>query len=32
MGAVDPRVRELAQAANFAAFTVLCRSGDAMTQ
>ena len=31
MGAVDPRVRELAQQANFAAFTVLLRSGTPMT-
>jgi PPOX class probable F420-dependent enzyme len=31
MGAVDPRVRELAQQANFAALTVLLRSGAAMT-
>jgi PPOX class probable F420-dependent enzyme len=31
VGAVDPRVRELAQQANFAAFTVLLRSGTPMT-
>lgn len=31
MGAVDPSVRELAQAANFAAFTVQLPSGAAMT-
>jgi PPOX class probable F420-dependent enzyme len=31
MGAVDPKVRDLAQGANFAAFTVHLRSGDAMT-
>ncbi len=31
MGAVDPRVRELAQQANFAAFTVLLGSGTPMT-
>ena len=31
MGEVDPRVRELAQQANFAAFTVLLRSGTPMT-
>jgi PPOX class probable F420-dependent enzyme len=31
VGAVDPRVLELAQKANFAAFTVLLRSGAAMT-
>ena len=31
MGAVDPRVQELAQAPNFAALTVHLPSGDAMT-
>ncbi len=31
MGAVDSKVRELARAANFAAFTVNLRSGAAMT-
>jgi len=31
MAAVDPAVRELAQGANFAAFTVHLRSGAAMT-
>src|SRR6476620_12613066 len=31
MGAVDPGVRELAQAANFAVLTVLLRSGAAMS-
>jgi len=31
VGAVDPRVRELAQAANFAALTVLLRSGQPMS-
>lgn len=31
MGAVDPKVRELAQAANFATFTVHLPSGAAMT-
>lgn len=31
MGAVDPKVRELAQAANFAALTVHLPSGAAMT-
>jgi PPOX class probable F420-dependent enzyme len=31
MGALDPRVRDLAQAANFAALTVHLKSGDAMT-
>ncbi len=31
MGAVDPRILELAQKANFAAFTVLLRSGAPMT-
>ena len=31
MAAVDPRVRELAQAANFAVLTVLLRSGAAMS-
>jgi PPOX class probable F420-dependent enzyme len=31
MGAVDPKVRDLAQAANFAAFTVHLPSGTAMT-
>ncbi len=31
MGAVDPRVRDLAQAANFAALTVQLPSGAAMT-
>ena len=31
MGAVDPRVRELAQQANFAAFTVLLGLGTPMT-
>ena len=31
MGAVDTRVRELAQAANFAALTVLLRSGQPMS-
>lgn len=31
MGAVDPKVRDLAQAANFAAFSVHLRSGAAMT-
>ncbi len=31
MGAVDPKVRDLAQAANFAAFTVHLQSGAAMT-
>ena len=31
MGAVDPGVRDLARGANFAAFTVLLRSGQPMT-
>ena len=31
MGAVDPKVRDLAQATNFAAFTVRLQSGAAMT-
>jgi PPOX class probable F420-dependent enzyme len=31
MGAVDPKVRDLAQAPNFAAFTVHLQSGAAMT-
>jgi PPOX class probable F420-dependent enzyme len=31
VGAVDPRVRELAQKANFAVLTVLLRSGAAMS-
>ena len=31
MGALDPQIRDLAQAANFAAFTVRLGSGDAMT-
>ena len=31
MGVVDPKVRDLAQAANFAAFTVHLASGQAMT-
>ena len=31
MGAVDPKVRDLAQAANFAAFSVHLQSGVAMT-
>lgn len=31
MGALDPRIRDLARAANFAAFTVNLRSGRAMT-
>ena len=31
MGLVDPEIRSLAQAANFAAFTVRLGSGDAMT-
>lgn len=31
MGWLDPEIRSLAQAANFAAFTVHLGSGDAMT-
>ena len=31
MGAVEPGIRDLAREANFAAFTVLLRSGAAMT-
>ena len=31
MGAVEPGIRDLARAANFAAFTVLLRSGQPMT-
>ena len=31
MGLLDPQIRDLAQAANFAAFTVRLGSGDAMT-
>ena len=31
MGALDPGIRDIAQAANFAAFTVRLGSGDAMT-
>jgi PPOX class probable F420-dependent enzyme len=31
VGTIDPKVRDLAQAVNFAAFTVRLQSGDAMT-